>query len=199
MNIRELVKATRTYRRFDESVSISREQLLEWIDLGRISASGANRQPLRYILSWQPDTNDLIFPQLRWAAMLPDFGAPPPGQRPSAYIVMLADKENGSGAPVDSGIACQSIRLAAAAAGYASCLFQNILMEKLRTNLNIPDTHEVIMVMAIGRPGETVVLEDAGPSGSVRYYRDEQDRHHVPKRPLDSIVLDFLATEAKTR
>jgi len=194
MNIQELVQKTRTCRRFIESEPISREQLLDWVDVGRVSASGGNRQPLRYILSWQPETNALIFPLLRWAALLPKFGAPPEGQRPTGYIVIVSEKAIGSGAAIDSGIACQSIRLAAEAAGYSSCVFQNILMEKLRTALKIPEMYEIIMVIAFGRPNETIVLEDMAAEDSTRYYRDEQDRHHVPKRPLAKVVVDFLGT-----
>lgn len=196
MDIRELVQATRSYRRFIEDEQISREQLLAWVDLGRLSASGANRQPLRYILSCTPDMNAAIFPLLRWAAYLPHFGAPMPGERPSAYIVMLSENLLGAEAQTDSGIASQSIRLAAAAEGYGSCIFHNVSHQRLREALRIPETHDISMVIAFGRPAETVLLEELRSDSDIRYYRDEQDRHHVPKRPLASVVLDFLEPAA---
>jgi hypothetical protein len=61
------------------------------VNLARLSASAANLQPLRYILSNDPHKNELIFSCLAWAAYLKDWPGPPEGERPSAYIIMLGD------------------------------------------------------------------------------------------------------------
>ena len=64
--LKELVRKNRSYRRFDESRSVSREALLEMIDAARFSASARNAQPLKYFLSYSKEMNDRIFPCLAW-------------------------------------------------------------------------------------------------------------------------------------
>jgi nitroreductase len=49
--LRDLIIKNRSYRRFDQSVAVSKELLLEWVDLARYAASGRNIQPLKYYLS----------------------------------------------------------------------------------------------------------------------------------------------------
>jgi hypothetical protein len=46
-----------------------------------------------------------------------------------------------------------------------------------------------LLVLALGKPKETVVLETVGPEGDVKYWRDEQSVHHVPKRRLEDIIV----------
>jgi hypothetical protein len=40
-------------------------------------------------------------------------------------------------------------------------------------------------------PAETCVLEDTMPGADQTYYRDAASIHHVPKRPMEEIVLDL--------
>ena len=91
--IKELILKNRSRRRFQEEVSIDKETLKELVDLARCSASGANRQPLKYLLSYDHQKNANIFPNLFWAAALKDWDGPAEGERPSAYILILGDKE----------------------------------------------------------------------------------------------------------
>ena len=49
--LRELIEKNRSYRRFDERFKVSLETLRELVELARLSASGGNLQPLKYILS----------------------------------------------------------------------------------------------------------------------------------------------------
>lgn len=56
--------------------------------------------------------------------------------------------------------------------------------------LGIADRYEILLVLAIGKPGETVVLEDVGSSESIKYWRDSADVHHVPKRRLEEIIVE---------
>jgi nitroreductase len=189
MELKTLVRTNRSYRRFHQDFKIERQTLRELIDLARLSASGANRQPLKYILSSEPERNQEIFTCLGWAAYLKDWPGPSEGERPSAYIVIVGDKTISEAFGVDHGIAAQSIMLGAAERGLGGCMIASIQVEKLRQALQIPDQYKILLVLALGKPKETVQLENVGPDGEIRYWRDEQDVHHVPKRPLDDIII----------
>lgn len=187
--IKDLVLQNRSYRRFDEKHSITLETLKQLVDLGRCSASGGNAQPLKYILSCDPQKNALIFPNLAWARHLEGWGGPKEGERPSAYIVILLDKQISQSAGCDHGIAAQSILLGAAEKGLGGCMIASVQRKEVTAALNIPAQLEILLVVAIGKPAEKVVLEKVGPEGSVKYYRDQKDVHHVPKRGLKDIIV----------
>ena len=91
--IADLVRKSRTYRRFYQDVPISEETLRGLVDLARLSPSGRNAQPLKYKISWKPETNEKIFPTLGWAGYLKEWGGPVEGERPAGYIIILGDKE----------------------------------------------------------------------------------------------------------
>lgn len=190
MTIRDLVVKNRTCRRFGRDVAVTPETLRELVDLARLSASGANLQPLKYILSWEPEKNALIFPHLGWAGYLKDWPGPCEGERPSAYIIILGDTRISRSFGCDHGIAAQSILLGAAEKELAGCMIGTVQRQDLRTALDIPAHFEILLVLALGRPAETVVLETAEPDGDIRYWRDAGGVHHVPKRALDDIILD---------
>ncbi len=188
MDLRQLVEKTRTYRRFDEKHEITRETLVSLVDLARLSASGANRQPLKYILVTDPARRADVYTCLAWAGYLITWEGPDPGERPTAYIVILGDKEISDSFGVDHGIAAQSIMLGASEAGLGGCIIASVKKEKLRTVLDIPRDLEVLLVLALGKPVEKVVLETI-ENNNVKYWRDEKRVHHVPKRTLDEIIL----------
>jgi nitroreductase len=188
--IKDLVKKNRTCRRFYENYEIERNTLEDLIDLARLSASAANRQPLKYILSCEKNKNDLIFPTLAWAGYLKDWPGPVEGERPSAYIVMLNDTEITKNYWSDPGIATQSILLGATEKGLGGCIFASVKREELRAALKIEERYEILYVLAIGKPKEKVVLETVGTDGDIKYWRDSQGVHHVPKRPLEEIIID---------
>jgi len=187
--LKDLVRKTRSCRRFYEDYGISGETLRELVNLARLSASAANRQPLRYVLSADRKRNDLIFPKLAWAGYLKDWGGPEKGERPSAYIIVLGDKEISESFGCDHGIATQNILLGATSRGLGGCIVGAVERRGLRRDLSIPDRYEILHVIALGKPGETIALENVGPDGDIRYWRDESGIHHVPKRSLDEIII----------
>jgi len=189
--IDDLIKNTRSFRRFDENVIIERKTLEDLIDLARHSASARNIQPLKYILSCDPETNGKIFSTLKFAAALKDWDGPTEGERPAAYIIVLGDTAISTNFWCDHGIAAQNIMLGARDRDLGGCMIASINQPKLRELLSIPDRYEILLVLAIGKPAETVVIEPMPSDGSASYWRDEQSIHHVPKRPLNEVILNL--------
>jgi nitroreductase len=187
--IADLIRENRSCRRFHEEHAVGLETLKELVNLGRLSASVANLQPLKYILSSDLNTNADIFSCLSWAAYLKEWPGPGEGERPAAYIVVLGDNNISQEAGCDHGIAAQSILLGAREKGLAGCMLGAINREKLRDLLHIPSQLKILLVLAVGKPKEQVVLETVGTDGSIRYWRDREDVHHVPKRKLEDIIV----------
>jgi nitroreductase len=185
----EIVRKNRSYRRFYQDVPVKLETLRELVDLGRLSASALNLQPLKYLLSCEPKKNALIFPNLGWAAYLKGWQGPEEGERPSAYIIMLGDTEISQSVGCDHGISAQSILLGATERGLGGCMIATVNRKELRKALEIESRYEIVLVIALGKPKETVVIEKIGPDGDVKYWRDGQGVHHVPKRALDDVII----------
>jgi len=188
MKFKDLVSNNRSYRRFYEQVRISRQVLLELVELAIVSPSAANLQPLKYILSYDTQKNALIFPHLAWAGYLKNWHGPSEGERPSAYIIILGDKNISKSFCCDHGIAAHSILLGAAEKGLGGCIIGSIDREKLHKALDVSDCYEILLVLAIGKPKEKVVIETVD-SGDIKYWRDADGVHHVPKRPLDKVII----------
>ncbi|MFH1079992.1 MAG: nitroreductase family protein [Pseudomonadota bacterium] len=186
---KDLVVRNRTYRRFDQTFAIGKDTLRELVDLARLSSSAGNKQPFKYILSCDPVKNAIIFEHLAWAGYLTDWPGPVEGERPSAYILMLGDKQISPSFDFDNGIAAQSILLGAVEKGLGGCMIGSIERPKLRKKFNIPERYDILLVIALGRPVETVILETVKADGDVRYWRDSEGRHYVPKRSLDNIIV----------
>jgi nitroreductase len=187
--ITDLIRKNRSCRRFHEKHAVGIETLKELVNLGRLSASGANLQPLKYIISSDLKTNADIFLCLTWAAYLKNWPGPEAGERPAAYIVVLCDSNISQDAGCDHGIAAQSILLGAREKGLAGCMIGAINRKKLRELLHIPQQLAVLLVLAIGKPKEQVVLETVEANGAIRYWRDREGVHHVPKRKLEDIII----------
>ncbi len=185
----DLVRKNRSYRRFKESESITKEQLLLWIDLSRYTASGRNMQPVKYKVSADATLNAKVFEHLAWAGYLPDWNGPAEGERPAAYIFVLKDTHLGRNIYCDDGIALQTILLAAVSEGFGGCIIGSFNREKISLLLNLPDHLELLWVIAMGKPAEQVVIEPVR-DGNIKYWRDNDLVHHVPKRSLEEIVID---------
>lgn len=187
--IADLVRKNRSCRRFHEDVSIDPETLKGLVDLTRYCASAANLQPLKYLISCDREKNSLIFSHLAWAGYLKDWKGPSEGERPSGYIVILGDTTITKSFGCDHGIAGQTILLAAREKGLGGCMVGSVRRRELRQALSIQEHLDILIVIALGRPKETVVIEDVGPDGDIKYWRDSRGVHHVPKRRLDEIIV----------
>ena len=190
MDLMTLVRKNRSYRNFDESRKIARDELLQMVDCARLTPSAANRQPLKYFLSADAETNAVIQPLTAWAAKLrPGRTLPDPGHLPQAFIVICVDLTlcpNAASAEKDVGIAAQTLLLKATEMGLGGIMI-GAFKPELSEKLGLSETLRPALVIALGKPDEEIVLEEA--KGNADYYRDENDVHHVPKRALDEIVL----------
>jgi nitroreductase len=187
--LRDLIRDNRSYRRFWQQVPIEAETLRELVDLARLSASAGNMQPLRYILCCAPEKNALVYPNLAWARYIENWPGPPEGERPSAYIIVLEDRQVDHPLHCDHGIAAQSILLGATERGLGGCIIGSINKLNLRNVLSIPVRYDILLVIALGKPKEKVEIEKLGADGCMKYWRDGEGVHHVPKRALDDIIL----------
>jgi len=190
MNFKDLALNNRSYRRFDEQFVIDKATLVELIGLARLAASGRNGQPLKYFLSHEKNLNGQIFPTLAWAAYLKDWPGPEKGERPSGYIIVLLDHRIANNYFCDDGIAMQNILLGAVEKGLGGCIIRSIHKPRLSAILQLPDHLEIIDVIALGKPVETVMLTEVGQDGDIRYYNDENGIHYVPKRSLDELIVN---------
>jgi len=188
--IEELILKNRSCRRYIQDRPVTETTLRSLVDLARLSASAANLQPLKYVLSCDGKKNDTIFRTLRWAGYLKEWKGPAVGERPAAYIIIVGDTEITRSFGCDHGIAAQSILLGAVERGLAGCMVASIDRDMLRNNLRLETRYEILLAVALGYSGEKIVLEKIAPSGDIKYWRDGEGAHHVPKRPLDEIIVD---------
>ena len=186
--IKHLANTTRSYRRFRQIYPVTPQQMTQRVDKARVSASAGNKQPLRYRIVTDKEQCAQIFETLTWAAALPDWDGPEPGQRPTGYIIMATDSETFKGElwRFDAGIAAQTIMLSSTEEGFGGCIMLSFKRGELKKILSMPEDLEPVLVLALGRPIEDIRLVDA-VQGDTTYYRDEQQVHYVPKRKLEDI------------
>jgi len=186
--LKDLVKKARSCRRFDNTFLISNDDLKDIIDTARLTPSAANRQPVRFIVANNKAVNEKIFSYIGWAAYLADWKGPAPEEQPSAYIVLYSDMQFTPHLSIDPGIIAQTINLSANEKGLATCIIASFDKNKIKRVVHLEKENEIILIIAVGKAAENVVLEDVGEDGSIKYWRDEDDVHHVPKRKLDDIL-----------
>ena len=183
--IYEKITSRRTIRKYTRK-DVPEKVLLKCVDAARLSPSGANRQPLKYVIVTDQGLLKEVFRTLSWAGYLPDY-QPSEEEMPRAYIVILLDKSIRQNYGHDAGIAAMSISMVAFDEGLCSCILGAVNREKLRKILNIPDGLDVVLVVALGYPAENPVV-DKVKDGDTKYWLDENRVLHVPKRDLENIV-----------
>jgi nitroreductase len=186
MSIYDLIRARRTIRQFKPS-PVPKDLLERLVDAARLAPSASNLQPLEYVVVHDKEMVQRIYPCLKWAAYIAPDGNPSPGREPAAYVVTLVNTAVKAKAfEWDAGAAIEHMILTALEEGVGSCWLLSVDKAKIREILHIPGSHEVDSVLALGYPAEEPVAEDL--VDSVRYWKDESGRLHVPKRKVDSII-----------
>jgi nitroreductase len=183
--IYEKIKSRRTIRKYVQK-DVPEEVLLKCVGAARLSPSGANRQPLKYIIVNDQVLLKEVFSTLSWAGYLPDY-KPSEEEMPRAYIVILLDKSLRKNPGHDAGIAAMSISMVAYDEGLGSCILGSVDRRKLREILNVPEGLDIVLVVALGYPAENPVVDEV-KGGDIKYWLDENGVLHVPKRDLKDIV-----------
>ena len=186
--IRDLIVKNRSYRRFHQNHKIETFLLEDLIDLARLSPSAANLQRLRFKICNEEEDNEKVFSTLSWAGYLKDWNGPKIGERPSGYIIILSTEKDIEKVACDAGIACQSILLGAVGSELRGCIFASVKKEKLQKLLKIPKEYTICYVIALGKPKENIKLEHV-ENDDIKYWRDKNGTHHVPKRKLKDIII----------
>ena len=182
----DLIKSCRSYRRFDASRKITAEELYSIAEAVRYTPSAANLQRLRLLLITDEHECDTVFSSLRFAASLKDWNGPTAEERPVAYAVFLSECELDTTVAIDLGICSEALLLSARERGIGGCIFRSF--DKNTLSPIIQEGYNVHEVIALGYPSETVLIEDC-TDGDIKYYRDSDDRHVVPKLPMEKIVI----------
>ena len=189
--LEELLKRNRSYRAYDESVRVSEAELKHLVDLTRFIASGKNRQPLKYHISFERAETETLLSMTKWAAALPELALPRPGEHPAAFIVILQDLSVNpklGAADKDVGIAAQTILLGAAEQGLGGLMIGNFRRQEVKEFLKPGEKLEPVLLIALGKPSEQICLTAVPESGKTDYYR-ENGVHYVPKRALEDILV----------
>ncbi|MDE6681940.1 MAG: nitroreductase family protein [Muribaculaceae bacterium] len=189
--LKELLRSNRSYRRFDESRKIDYSLLEAMVELTRYCASGRNLQPLRYRIVSTEEECRRVFPALKWAGYYQDWDGPEEGERPVAYLVQCLDTELTANCLCDDGLQLEAITLGASALGIHGTIIKAFNAEEVKNALALPDRYKPLYILSLGYPAETVLIEDTdGTTGAdIRYHRDEEQRHIVPKRPLKELII----------
>ena len=186
--IREMIVKNRSYRRFHQNHKIETSVLKDFIDLARLSPSAGNLQRLRFKICNTEVENEKVFSCLGWAGYLKDWAGPENEERPSAYIIILSTEKNLVKVACDVGIACQSILLGAVESDLRGCIFGSVKKEELQKLIDIPKKYSISNVIALGKPKENIKIDHV-ENNDIKYWRDENGTHHVPKRKLEDIII----------
>lgn len=132
-----------------------------------------------------------VFSHLHWAGALKDWDGPEPGERPGGYIVVCLPEKLAANPIrlIDTGIASQSIVLAAATRGLGACMHKSY-DASLADDLGLTESgYAVSMVIALGPRAEKIVLEPATTGHGLVYWREPDGSHHVPKLSLSDLLI----------
>lgn len=188
---KNLLRSNRTYRRFDNSRRLGEDFLTRLVDLTRYCASGRNLQPLRYRIVFTPHECASIYPFLKWAGYYTDWNGPEENERPVAYLVQCLDTELTTNCLCDDGLQLEAITLGAAVEGVHGAIIKSFNVPEVSKALAIPERYRPLYVLALGYPAEIVEITDTDgtTSADIRYFRDADGRHIVPKRPLSELII----------
>lgn len=191
--IKDTAIACRSFRRFYEDERIPRELMVDMVDTTRYAAASCNAQVLKYKIFSTPKECAEMYPNVAWAGALTDWDGPIEGERPSGYIVIIRDEDltiNDKLSAWDEGIVAQTMMLAAREAGFGGCMIGSFKAGSVAKLCGLEDKNmKPGLILALGKPKEEVRIVDVPEDGNIKYFRDAEGIHYVPKRSLEDILL----------
>lgn len=187
----DLVVQNRSYRGYDESRKITKEEMLDMINHARLCASSVNKQPLKYYVAYDEEMVKKIQPLTGWAKAL-DMKLPHDGKCPTGFIVICQDTnimKNTDAFLRDVGIVAQTMLLRAVEMRLGGCMIGNFKVEDIQKTLHLKEEIYPHLILAIGKTDEEVIITDVQDQNT-NYYRDEEDHHYVPKRSLEDLLIN---------
>lgn len=190
-SLRQLMMSDRTVRRFQEDRKVSVETLEKLVELTRYCPSGRNAQPLRYFVIISEEIREKVYPLLKWAGYFQDWDGPEKGERPAAYLIQCLDPHYGKDCLCDDGLQLEAITLGMRTLGLGGCIIKAFNAPKLAEILSLDDRYTPRYVLALGYPAEEVKIEDMplDDDADFKYFRTPDGVHHVPKRPLEQLII----------
>ncbi len=189
MDFNTLCTGCRTYRRFTQE-PIPTELLDELMDNVRITNSAMNAQVLRFVLVKNKDLVAAMQPMIHWAGALPpELGTPKKNEQPTAFVLICKEGRGNPWDDIDVGIAARTITLNAYAHGIGSAMLGAVEFPKMKELLELPETWNPRLLIALGYPGCQSHIVDVPEDGAIKYFLDEKKDYCVPKRALDDICM----------
>ena len=191
--VKELVLNNRSCRGYDQKYHFTRKEMEEYIDCARLCPSSGNVQPLKYYIAYEETYVTEIQKLTHWAGLLPKEELPHKGKEPTAFVVICQDMSVNSNLnrfQKDVGIVAQTMLLLATEQGLGGCMIGDFQGGDLKKFLGIDENIQPLLVVALGKPDEKIVLTEVGADGKTAYYRDEKDIHYVPKRAIETELLN---------
>lgn len=190
MDLKKLLEWRRTYRKFDESKKIDKNDIEEILDSIKFASCANNRQFLRFISVESEEKVLEVFENSVWAASLPrDVATPKEGERPVYFVAILTDEKrklrfNG----IDEGLVISNLTLAAAEKGIGSCIIGSVKDAKMREILGYDENYSCEVVIAFGYPIVESTIKEIEIDQDQSYYLNDKGNYVVPKYKKEDIV-----------
>jgi nitroreductase len=182
-----LLRKNRSHRAFDTSYTVAMRQLETIVAVNPKLPSGRNAQTLRFKLLDAQSGGEDFCRYLHLGGYLPELHLPAPGTEPKAFIIICSTEPESPIVDIDLGISLQSMALKAVEIGLNALIVKAFNKKEIKETLGLPS--DPLAVLAIGKGTETIVLDEVPAGSDLRYYRDADGIHHVPKITVSDLLI----------
>ena len=182
-----LLRKNRSHRAFDTSYTVAMRQLEAIVSVNDKLPSGRNAQTLRFRLLDAPGGGEDFCRFLHLGGFLPELHLPVPGTEPKAFIIVCSTEAESPIVNIDLGISLQSMALKAVEIGLNALIVKAFNRQEIKEALGLP--LDPLAVLAIGKGTERIVLDEVHTGSDLRYYRDADGTHHVPKIAVSELLI----------
>lgn len=182
-----LLRKNRSHRAFDTSYTVAMRQLETIVSVNAKLPSGRNAQTLRFKLLDAQGGGEDFCRFLHLGGYLPELHLPVPGTEPKAFIIVCSTEPESPIVDIDLGISLQSMALKAVEIGLNALIVRAYNKKEIKETLGLPS--DPLAVLAIGKGTETIVLDKVPAGSDLRYYRDADGVHHVPKIAVADLLI----------